>query len=130
MPQILYLLCVVIGLGVFFRFWRQKRNERELLFGAAICLTLWITPHVMVYDWSLLLIPAIIFWEQAPAERSRLIKVYTLMWAAALLSGPFTIAQVALLPFSMQISLPVYAISMALLLTIPRAASAPPPANA
>jgi alpha-1,2-mannosyltransferase len=130
LAQIFYLLCVFAGLWVFVRLWRQRRDERELLFGAAICLTLWITPHVMVYDWSLLLIPAVIFWEKVPGERPRLTKVYALMWAAALLSGPFTIAQVALLPFSLQISLPVYAISLVLLLMIPRAASAPPPANA
>jgi hypothetical protein len=115
LPQILYLLCVAIGCWVFIRLWQQKYSK-ELLFGAAICLTLWITPHVMVYDWSLLLIPAIILWEQKPGERPDLTRIYAILWAAVLLSGPLTIAQLELLPFSVQISLPVYALCLAWIL--------------
>lgn len=115
LPHILYLLCVVLGLWVFIRLWQQKRNEKELLFGAAICLNLWITPHVMVYDWSMLIIPALILWYQRSDEHTWLIKIYALVWLAAFLSGPLTMAQLKLLPFSVQISIPVLGLAMFML---------------
>jgi hypothetical protein len=112
LPHMLYLLCVVIGLCVFIRFWQQKRDNKELLFGSAICLNLWITPHVMVYDWSMLIIPALILWYQHPGEHTWLIKIYALVWLAAFLSGPLTMAQLKLLPFSVQISIPVLGLAL------------------
>jgi hypothetical protein len=112
LPHIIYLLCVVIGLWVFIRLWRQKRKDKELLFGAAICLNLWITPHVMVYDWSLLIIPALILWDQCSDEHPTLIKIYALVWLAAFLSGPLTMAQLKLLPFSVQLSIPVLGLAL------------------
>jgi alpha-1,2-mannosyltransferase len=115
LPDVLYLLCVVIGLRLFFRFWQQWRGNQEILFGAAICLNLWITPHVMVYDWSLLLIPAIILWEQLQGEHPRLTNLYAFVWAAAFLSGPFTLAQLKVLPFAVQISVPILAIALLLI---------------
>jgi alpha-1,2-mannosyltransferase len=130
LPYLLYILCVVIGICVFIHFWQQKRDNKELLFGAAICLTLWVTPHVMVYDWNLLLIPAIFLWEQKPGEHPWLTRIYALVWAAVWVSGPLTMAQLKLLPFSVQISLPIFALSIALILKIPHEASTPLPVAA
>jgi alpha-1,2-mannosyltransferase len=129
LPHLLYILCVAIGIWVFIRFWQQRRDSKELLFGGAICLTLWVTPHVMVYDWGLLLIPAIFLWEQKPGDHPWLTKIYALVWAAVLVSGPLTMAQLKLLPFSVQISLPIFAVSMAWILKIPREGFTPPPAS-
>jgi alpha-1,2-mannosyltransferase len=130
LPHILYLLCTALGLWVFIRFWRNNRDRKEILFGAAICLNLWITPHVMVYDWSLLLIPAVILWEQMTREHPRLIKIYAFLWAAVYLSGPLTAAQLMLLPFSIQISLPIFALSIAWILKIPHETLNHPPVTA
>src|SRR4030042_4463355 len=55
----LSLLLSVAGIVAYIFFWRGNRKEPDLLFAGAICLTIWITPHAMIYDWSILLIPAI-----------------------------------------------------------------------
>ncbi|MBW6504442.1 hypothetical protein K0B90_09235 [bacterium] len=95
-----------LTLGVGFP-WRKLRCEPALLFAGAICLTLWITPHAMIYDWSILLIPAVLFWEKRPDCRGLWKVLFALIWAATFFSGPLTLAQLKILPFAVQVSLPI-----------------------
>lgn len=112
LPNILYFLGVAVGIWMFLRLWRLRRDNQVLLFGAAICLNLWITPHVMIYDWSLLWIPAVFLWMQLPEEHPRLVKIYAILWITTFVSGPLTAVQLKILPFSIQISLPVLAVTL------------------
>ena len=48
----------------------KNRGEISLLFAGAVCLTIWITPHAMIYDWSILIIPAIIFWQKLSRNKT------------------------------------------------------------
>jgi hypothetical protein len=103
----LALLSTGTGIVVFILFWRKLRCEPALLFAGAICLTLWITPHAMIYDWSILLIPAVLLWEKRPPFRKLWKVLFALVWAATFLSGPLTLAQLKILPFAVQVSIPV-----------------------
>jgi hypothetical protein len=103
----LALLSTVAGIVVYLLFWRKLRNEPALLFAGAICLTLWITPYAMIYDWTILLIPAVLFWEKRPASRKLWKVLFALIWVATFLSGTLTLAQLKILPFAIQISIPV-----------------------
>jgi len=103
----LSLILSVAGIVVFFFFWRANRKEPELLYAAAICLTIWITPHAMIYDWSILLIPAILFWRVRPELKILWKPLYGLIWIAAFISGILTYAQLKILPVAIQLSLPV-----------------------
>ena len=106
LSEALALLSTGTGIVVFILFWRKLRCEPALLFAGAVCLTLWITPHAMIYDWSILLIPAVLLWDKRPACR-RLWKVlFSLIWLATFLSGPLTHAQLKILPFAVQVSIP------------------------
>jgi hypothetical protein len=103
----LFLITTIIGIVAFFYFWRQNRSNSELVFAGAICLTIWITPHAMIYDWSILLIPAILFWQKLPQLRPLLKSMFALVWIATFLSGPLTLLQQKLMPFAIQISIPI-----------------------
>jgi hypothetical protein len=107
LSEVLAFVSTVVGMVVFLLFWRRLRNESALLFAGAICLTLWITPHAMIYDWTILLIPAILFWEKRPDRRGLWKVLFALIWLATLLSGPLTLAQSKILPFAVQVSIPV-----------------------
>jgi hypothetical protein len=107
LSEALALVSTVVGMVVFLLFWRRLRNEPALLFAGAICLTLWITPHAMIYDWTILLIPAILFWEKRPDRRGLWKVLFALIWLTTLLSGPLTLAQSKILPFAVQVSIPV-----------------------
>jgi alpha-1,2-mannosyltransferase len=102
----LSLISSIAGIAAYILFWRRNRTEPDLLFAGAVCLTIWITPHAMIYDWSILLIAAILFWQARPNLSSLWKPTYGLIWMAAFLSGPFTYGQLKILPFAFQASIP------------------------
>jgi len=103
----LSLILSVAGLVAYIFFWRANRKEPDLLFAGAICLTIWITPHAMIYDWSILLIPAILFWRARPGLKNLWKPLYALIWIATFISGILTYEQLIILPVAIQLSLPV-----------------------
>ena len=103
----LSMLFTIAGVVVYILFWRTNRNKSDLLFAGAICLTIWITPHAMAYDWSILLIPAILFWQDLPQLKPLWKPLFALIWIATFLSGPLTYLQLKYLPFAFQISIPI-----------------------
>ena len=107
LSEALALLSTGTGIVFFIFSGRKFRCKPALLFTGAVCLTLWITPHAMIYDWTILLIPAVLFWEKRPASRKLWKVLFALIWVATLLSGLLTLAQLKILPFAVQVSVPV-----------------------
>jgi hypothetical protein len=105
-------LLALLGIWVFYRFWQRTPGKIDLHYAAAICLTIWITPHAMVYDWAVLLIPALLLWGFNPGLRRVLRPLFTLVWLAAFLSSPLTAVQLKFLPLAVQISVPVLAYAL------------------
>jgi alpha-1,2-mannosyltransferase len=103
----LSFILTILGLLVFFFYWKKNRTQPDLLFAGAICLTIWITPHAMIYDWSILLIPAILYWQKLHEIRPLLKTMFALVWIATFLSGPLTLAQLKIIPVAIQISVPI-----------------------
>ncbi len=103
----LSIVLSIFGVVAFYYYWRKNRGESDLLFAGAVCLTIWITPHAMIYDWSILLIPAIIFWIKLIQLRPLLKTLFALVWIATFLSGPLTLAQLKIIPVAIQISVPI-----------------------
>lgn len=95
-------LCALAGGILVLRFWRRQR-EKALRFAMAVPLTLWLTPHAMVYDWAILVLPAVMLWEAYPTARESLREIYTGIWIAMFFSTPLvwltrTALGVALMP--------------------------------
>ncbi len=63
----------------------------------------------MIYDWVLLLPPAVLFWEGLPEHRGDLRLFYTFIWLVTLVSSGLTYAQLRVLPLAVQVSIPVLA---------------------
>jgi len=103
----LSILLSIAGIVAYIFFWRANRNKSDLLFAGAICLTIWITPHAMIYDWSILLIPAILFWQARPGLQQLWKPLFAIIWIATFISGPLTIGQLKILPFAIQVSIPI-----------------------
>ena len=76
-------------------------------FIGAICLTIWITPHAMIYDLSILLIPAMLLWQARPRLRMIWRPLFALIWIVTLLSGPLTFAEKNYFNLAIQLSIPV-----------------------
>ena len=105
--EVLALLSTVTGIAGYIFFWRKLRSEPDLLFAGAICLTLWVTPYANIYDWIILLIPANLFWEKRPDCRGLWKVLFAFIWVATFLNGPLTRVQLKILPFAVQVSIPV-----------------------
>jgi len=61
----------------------------------------------MIYDWIILLLPAILLWQ---ANISEWKSIYALVWVATLISDPLTLAQMKALPFAIQINVPIFSV--------------------
>jgi alpha-1,2-mannosyltransferase len=104
----LSLIFSLVGVIGFIIFWRSRRQDKLALFAGAICLTIWITPHAMIYDWSILLLPAILLWQEFPEYKPLWKASFATIWLATFLSGPLTVMQLKILPVAIQISIPIY----------------------
>ncbi len=103
----LTLILSAVGVVAFIYLWRANRANRAVLFAAAVCLTIWLNPHTLIYDWSVLLLPAIIFWKVLPLHRPAWKAFFFLTWIATFLSGPLTYLQLKILPVAIQVSIPI-----------------------
>lgn len=103
----LVILMTLIAIIFFIRFVIKEYDHLSICFSAAIALTIFITPHAMIYDWALLLIPAILFWQERPDLQKYWKVIYAILWLVTLISGPLTYLQNQYLSFALQISVPI-----------------------
>jgi hypothetical protein len=110
LARLLSLATSVAGLIVFVFLWRRFAHRPAMAFGLAVLMTGWLSPYLMVYDWSILLVPAVLLGRDMP--RDRWLALAALLWLAALLSGPlvrgqfWVMSQLHLIPLAVQVSMP------------------------
>jgi alpha-1,2-mannosyltransferase len=75
----LWLMSAGLGLWGFVQVWR-RRDDLPALFGAAVLLTLWTSPHTMIYEWSLAVIPAVLWWNYLPRHRPAWRVLFAVGW--------------------------------------------------
>ncbi len=107
--KLLSAACSLLGVAALVVVWRRFRTDVSITFAAAVLLTLWISPYAMIYDWSVLLIPATLLWRYLPAEQPRWRVLFAALWLVSFASGPLVQGQLKLLPFAVQVSVPVLA---------------------
>lgn len=86
LPGILWVVSAVIGLALFLRIWWTNYDRVPVLFAASTLLMLWASPHTMVYEWSLAVIPAILVWTHLPDRRAAWVVLMTVAWVALFVS--------------------------------------------
>lgn len=106
-PDVLTALSALAGLGGFVLLWLRWRGRRPVLYAGAIALTWWLTPHAMIYDLVILLIPACLLWQELPEHRDVWRPVFAIGWFGTLLSVPLSSLQNLALPIVVQVSVPV-----------------------
>jgi hypothetical protein len=91
--------------------WLQRRTggPTDVMFPAAVFLSLWVSPHTLIYEWALLIAAAVVLWERFPARRDTWLPLFTLAWLALTISTTATLVQVRYLhlPAQLQVSIPV-----------------------
>ena len=79
---VLWLASAAAGAWCFYRIWRKSRDNLPVVFGAAVFLTLWASPHSMIYEWASAAITAALWWTYAPRHRSAWVVLFAIAWVA------------------------------------------------
>ncbi len=89
-PQLAAGLAAFFALGAIgiaaWLVWRTGGPLR-VMFPAAVFLSLWSSPHTLIYEWALLLAAGIVLWERFPEKRNAWLPLFTLAWLALLVSS-------------------------------------------
>ena len=83
----------LIGVAWFVRIRRTHRHDLRTMFAAMILLTLWASPHALIYEWAIAFAAGYLLWERAPDRRAWIVPLAA-MWLALLVSTHFCQAQV------------------------------------
>ena len=65
------VLTVAAGVGLVW-FVRRVRDDLPLAYSGAVAVALIGSAHIVVHDWTLLIIPAVLLWQRLPEERPAL----------------------------------------------------------
>jgi len=60
------------------------------MFPVAIFLSLWASPHTLIYEWALLVPAAVVLWERFPERRDAWLCLFVASWLALIASTPLT----------------------------------------
>jgi hypothetical protein len=99
----------IVGVAAFVAFFRRHRDEWRLLFAGAIIATLWISPHVLVYDWVLLIAPLAVIWHTRSYSWEAWLKASILLAIVALGSQPIANLTMDSVGWAVQFAVPAFA---------------------
>jgi len=68
---------LIVGLKYFYRIINNQSFSDEIKLSAAILFTILMSPYTLVYDLSILVLPATILYNQFKSERTNLTSLYT-----------------------------------------------------
>lgn len=88
---------------------RRTASATDAMFPTAVFLSLWVSPHALIYEWSLLVPAAIVLWQRVPDRRDVWLVLFTVAWIALAISTTLAKGQIDYLqpPFVVQIAVPV-----------------------
>jgi alpha-1,2-mannosyltransferase len=90
--------------------WRVARRTGApvaVMFPIAVFLSLWASPHALVYEWALLVAAGVVLWERFPQRRDAWLCLFALAWVALTVSTPLAQFQINRLPVAVQVSVPL-----------------------
>jgi alpha-1,2-mannosyltransferase len=93
-----------------------SRRDDRILFACAALLTLWLTPHALLYEWTLLVLPAMVLWVEQPRVRAPLLRVFALLAVVTPLSLRLARVQLGLFGMAVHPAVPLLLAGSALVL--------------
>lgn len=91
--------------------WVARRTGAAVaaMFPVAVFLSLWVSPHALIYEWAILIPAAVVLWERFPERRDVWLCLFALAWVALAVSTPLAKVQLDYLqpPAVVQVAVPV-----------------------
>lgn len=107
----LTILCAVVSFGAAWWVKRRSGGSVDAMFPAAVFLSLWASPHALIYEWALLVAAAVVLWERFPGSRDVWLPLFALAWAGLTATSALAITQMRWgCPVVLQAGVPVMGI--------------------
>ncbi len=110
-PRVFWTLTLgvaAVSIGLAYRVARHTGAPLEVMFPLAVFLSLWASPHALIYEWAIVFAAAVVLWERFPASRDVWLCLFALAWVALAVSTVVAKVQIDLeLPITVQVSIPV-----------------------
>jgi hypothetical protein len=110
-PDVYWLLalgCSFAGIAMAWEVKRRTGAPVAVMFPVAVFLSLWASPHALVYEWALLVAAAVVLWEKFPDSRDVWLCLFALAWVGLAISSPLAKSQISAgWPFTVQVGVPV-----------------------
>lgn len=90
----LAVVCAFVSFGVAWWVKRKSGGPVAVMFPVAVFLSLWASPHALIYEWTLLVAAAVVLWERLPGSRDVWLTLFALAWAALAATSALTITQI------------------------------------
>ncbi len=111
-------VCSLIAVGGFVQLWRKRKQDLHVMFGGVVFLTLWASPHAMIYEWGLLALTGLLWLPERKRNPNAWFLLYGAAWVVTFLSSHFAELQLTLQGLdpasrdglAVQLSIPVLAI--------------------
>ncbi|MFO0806177.1 MAG: glycosyltransferase family 87 protein [Gemmataceae bacterium] len=105
------ILTLATVLPMILAAWRvAKRSGAEVavMFPVAVFLSLWVSPHTLIYEWAILIPAAAVLWERFPEKRDAWLVLFAAAWIVLAASTPLAKIQIDFLkpPGVLQIAVP------------------------
>ncbi len=105
----LAVLCSLLAVLWFVRVWQKHRRDLAVMFGAVAFVTLWGSPHALIYEWSVLGVTAVLWWKKLEGDPPARFILFGTAWLALFLSTHFAELQVNNTGRAVQVSIPLLA---------------------
>jgi hypothetical protein len=111
-PAVIWSLTAAVVLPMIWAAWQvSKRSGAEVavMFPVAVFLSLWASPHSLIYEWAILIPAAVVLWERVPQKRDVWLVLFVVAWLVLAASTPLAKLQIDYLkpPGVVQIAIPV-----------------------
>jgi alpha-1,2-mannosyltransferase len=109
-PVVIALAGVCSLAGIAVAWWVKQRTGAPVavMFPVAVFLSLWASPHALIYEWTLAVAAAVVLWERFPASRDVWLPLFVLVWLVLAVGTPLAAVQIRKeLPVIVQFSVPM-----------------------
>src|SRR5262245_30895851 len=109
-PAIIALAAICSLAGIAVAWWVKQRTGAPVavMFPVAVFLSLWASPHALIYEWTLAFAAAVVLWERFPASRDVWLSLFALSWLVLTISTTLAFVQIRQgFPVVVQLSVPV-----------------------
>jgi alpha-1,2-mannosyltransferase len=89
--------------------WLARRTGARvaIMFPIAVFLSLWVSPHALIYEWAILVAPAIVLWNEFPHRRDVWLCLFPVAWGILAASTPLAKVEIDYLNWSITVQLAI-----------------------